>query len=225
MRKFTSNLAFVDLLFNLLVGFTSMFIIAFLLINPVAEEGKSDPRVEFMILLEWDSASTTDVDLWVKGPDGKVVGYTAKEHSFMTLSRDDLVVTNDYYTKHDGDVGVIRRNLEEVKIRAIVPGEYIVNVHYYSPGKDADIDKEETATVTLIDMEPSFRRVAEVDRHLTYKSEQTAFIFNVSEEGIVTEVITDLNVRIRPAGGWSAGELETGTSIPYDPDMSEELRQ
>ena len=33
-RKFHSNLAFVDLLFNLLVGFTSMFILAFLLINP-----------------------------------------------------------------------------------------------------------------------------------------------------------------------------------------------
>jgi len=31
MRRYSSNLAFVDLLFNLLVGFTSLFVIAFLL--------------------------------------------------------------------------------------------------------------------------------------------------------------------------------------------------
>ena len=34
MRKYSSNLAFVDLLFNLLVGFTSLLLLAFLLINP-----------------------------------------------------------------------------------------------------------------------------------------------------------------------------------------------
>ena len=43
MRKYSSNLAFVDLLFNLLVGFTSLFIIAFLMINPIAKDGEVTP--------------------------------------------------------------------------------------------------------------------------------------------------------------------------------------
>jgi len=47
MRKYSSNLAFVDLLFNLLVGFTSLLLLAFLLINPIADEGKIDPVSNF----------------------------------------------------------------------------------------------------------------------------------------------------------------------------------
>lgn len=43
MRKYSSNLAFVDLLFNLLIGFASLFVIAFLMINPIAKTGAVTP--------------------------------------------------------------------------------------------------------------------------------------------------------------------------------------
>ena len=35
--KYHSNVSFLDLLFNLVVGFVMLFIIAFLLIRPIAE--------------------------------------------------------------------------------------------------------------------------------------------------------------------------------------------
>ena len=44
MRKYSTNLGFVDLLFNLLVGFVSLLLIAFLLINPIADDGKIDAQ-------------------------------------------------------------------------------------------------------------------------------------------------------------------------------------
>ena len=40
--------------------------IAFLLINPIAEEGKIDPRSEFMITSSWDDESSIDIDIWVR---------------------------------------------------------------------------------------------------------------------------------------------------------------
>ena len=74
MRKYSTNLGFVDLLFNLLVGFVSLLLIAFLLINPIADEGKIDPITEFIITTTWPDNSTIDVDLWVQGPEA--VSYT-----------------------------------------------------------------------------------------------------------------------------------------------------
>ena len=65
MRKYSSNLAFVDLLFNLLVGFTSLFVIAFLLINPIAKSGVIDPPIRLMIEMRWDDSSPRDIDLHV----------------------------------------------------------------------------------------------------------------------------------------------------------------
>lgn len=54
MKKYSSNLAFVDLLFNLLVGFTCLFIIAFLMINPISKKGVVEPPVKLMIEMRWD---------------------------------------------------------------------------------------------------------------------------------------------------------------------------
>ena len=90
MRNYRSNVAFIDLLFNLLVGFTSLFIIALLLINPVAKTGKIEPEVEMIITTEWDKDSNNDIDIWVKGPNGPAVGYSGKDIGYIVLNRDDI---------------------------------------------------------------------------------------------------------------------------------------
>ena len=46
VRRRRSELGFTDLLFNALLGFVVMFVIAFLLINPVAETGAVDNKAE-----------------------------------------------------------------------------------------------------------------------------------------------------------------------------------
>ncbi len=73
MRKYSTNLAFSDVNMNLMLGFVVLFILAFLMINPIADEGKIDPDGLVMITLRWPDDSIKDIDLWVKGPDGTIV--------------------------------------------------------------------------------------------------------------------------------------------------------
>ena len=104
MRKYSTNLGFVDLLFNLLVGFCSLLLIAFLLINPIADEGKIDPRSEFLIVATWPDNSVMDIDLWVKGPDGSVVSFKNKDgnsgckllklKTFNVIKQDNVIYLN-----------------------------------------------------------------------------------------------------------------------------------
>ena len=96
MRKYSTNLGFVDLLFNLLVGFVSLLLIAFLLINPIADDGKIDPVTEFIINVQWPDNSSIDIDLWVQGPEGTIVSFKQKDGNYMVLERDDLGISNDF---------------------------------------------------------------------------------------------------------------------------------
>ena len=212
MRKFHSNLAFVDLLFNLLVGFTSMFIIAFLLINPVAKVGKIDPPVELLITAKWDDDSGNDVDMWVKGPSGRAVGYTNKDEGYIVLNRDDLGFANE--AVNVGGVKTrLRSNVEATEIRGIVPGRYVVNVHLYRVASDATLEDgteyvsrgDEEVTLTLLDIKP-YDEVAETKVKLVgSRAEMTAFVFEVDATGKVTSISTDGLVRIVPSAGYYDG--------------------
>ena len=67
-RNYTSNLAFVDLLFNLIVGIAFLFIISFLLINDPTKEENVRPMAEYMVILTWEGEKNSDIDLWMEGP-------------------------------------------------------------------------------------------------------------------------------------------------------------
>lgn len=194
MRKYSSNLAFVDMLFNLLVGFTSLFIIAFLLINPIAEEGKVDPVTQFMITMKWEDQSEVDFDLWVKGPNGAVSSYQAKDQRYMVLERDDLGLTNDRYIVN-GESRVVRRNQENLVINDIVPGEYIVNVHFFGPQRMIN-EPPQTVEIEILDIHP-FRVVFTGEVTLTIRQEYTFLSFIVDEDGNVRDMNDEVQIFIR----------------------------
>ena len=73
--KHRTGWGFVDLLFNLLVGFTFMFLIAFLLINPVAKKKDFDPKAEFLLILTWNDKSDKDIDMWVQDSFNNIVSF------------------------------------------------------------------------------------------------------------------------------------------------------
>jgi hypothetical protein len=129
--RYKSTIAFVDLLFNILVGFVFLFLVAFLMINPVAKKADVDKKAEFLITMTWPHTSPQDIDLWVMGPDKKRVGFASKETGLMHLERDDLGWANDTI-KHGGKITVLNQNIENTSIRGIVPGDYYVSVHFYS---------------------------------------------------------------------------------------------
>tara|TARA_B000000460_G_scaffold243471_1_gene212394 strand:+ start:629 stop:1252 length:624 start_codon:yes stop_codon:yes gene_type:complete len=132
MRKYQSNLAFVDFLFILLLAFISMFILALILINPVTKKSEVERKAEFLITLEWDKQSKDDVDIWVEDPLGKVVSFRNKTVDVMHLDKDDLGQINDTIRFPDGSSQVIHLNREVVTLRGWVAGEYTINAHMYN---------------------------------------------------------------------------------------------
>lgn len=137
-NKYSSNLAFIDLLFNLILGFVFLFVVSFLMINEPEKKSEIEQKAEYMIVLDWDDESDSDIDLWVETPRGKV-GFMNTQVGSVFLDKDDLGHRNDTYSTSmgSGESKVIHINREIVNIRAFEPGEYIVNAHFYG-GRDKD---------------------------------------------------------------------------------------
>jgi len=131
-EKYKSTIGFTDLLFNILVGFAFLFIIAFILIKPEAKKHDFERRAEFVVVLEWDHDQSDDFDLYVQDPTGGRVSFRNPIVNFMHLDKDDLGYVNDVVMNVDGTITKVNINREVVTIRGIIPGEYIINVHYYS---------------------------------------------------------------------------------------------
>ena len=74
-RRYLTTFGFIDLLFNMLVGFVFLFFIAYILINPIADDGKVDPPDQALIVINWSNESDFDVDVWVRDPNGKILSF------------------------------------------------------------------------------------------------------------------------------------------------------
>ena len=158
-EKYKSTIGFTDLLFNILVGFAFLFIIAFILIKPEAKKHDFERRAEFVVVLEWDHDASDDIDLYVQDPTGNRVSFRNPRVNFMHLDKDDLGYVNDIVMNVDGTITKVNINREVVTIRGIIPGEHIINVHYYSTRQ---------AEATLSSMQSERRgdtEIISVDRH------------------------------------------------------------
>lgn len=155
-NKYKSTIGFTDLLFNLLVGFVYLFIIAFILINPIQKKQDVPKKAEFMVVIEWPEKFNDDIDLWVKSPDGKTVSFVKKEAGIMNLEKDDLGVANDSTVDEYGQRKVIYINREVITIRGILAGQYQVAAHVYSmrPKNDALTDIPQVIKFKLIKINP-----------------------------------------------------------------------
>lgn len=129
--KYKSTLAFVDLLFNILLGFVFLFIVAFMLINPVAKRADIEQPAQYMITMTWPDEDRNDIDLWVKDPVGNTIFFMQREQGLLSLDRDDLGTVNDVVVVN-GERIEVQLNREVVTVRGIVPGRYLVSAHYYS---------------------------------------------------------------------------------------------
>jgi len=134
-EKYKSTIGFTDLLFNILVGFAFLFIIAFILIKPEAKKADFERKAQFVVVLEWDHDQPDDIDLYVQDPTQSKVHFRLPITNFMYLDKDDLGYANDIVKNVDGTVTKVNINREVVTIRGIIPGEYIINAHYYSARK------------------------------------------------------------------------------------------
>ena len=135
-RRYHTNLPFLDLLFNVLIGFVFLFIVSFLLINPIAKRADIEVKAEFLITVFWPDNLEDDVDIYVEDPAGNLVWFKPREPGLMHLDRDDLGKRNDEVVTAAGTI-LFPENREIVTLRGIVPDEYVVNVHcYFKVGGD-----------------------------------------------------------------------------------------
>ena len=135
-RSSAIGVGFTDLLFNALLGFVVMFVLAFLMINPVARTGAVDAKAEFLVTLSWPDGRSEDVDLYVEDPAGNLVWFRSREAGLMHLDRDDLGRSNDVIRVAGREI-VNPLNQEIVSVRGIQPGEYVVNLHLYRTAPEA----------------------------------------------------------------------------------------
>jgi|TARA_B110000908_G_C10094949_1_gene375837 hypothetical protein len=185
-RRSGNQLAFNDMLFNVLLGFVVLFVIAFLLINPITKKQDIPSKAEAMILIEWDNTSAVDVDLWLGHDSDPPVGFSNKAGMGMNLERDDLGTSNDRMVI-DGEVSFIKINREVINIRGIVPGLYYPNVHVYSWSR-SQVEPLKV-TVTVIDINPRYKEVYTVEFLVTSKGEVVRTPgFEIDKEGRVGKV-------------------------------------
>lgn len=193
MRKRTS---FLDLMMLGMVGVTVLFSLAVAQMNPPPNPGESvEQKAEIIIEMDWPEGSLDDIDLWLLTPDKQSIGFNRQDAGLATLDRDD----RGYY----GDVvdlnnpRLIRINREVIAIRAVLPGRYVVNAHFYADFGQSLAGFEETHTgpiplkLSVTDLNPKVSKAGEVTKTIELVDQQiTLMSFEVDAKGAVINVDT-----------------------------------
>ena len=175
---------FIDLLFNTLLGFSFLFLVSLLFINPEADRAKVDKQAEYIISATWPEHLADDIDLWVHAPSGDTVSYLEKEAGWLHLDRDDRGEINDIVVI-DGREVVHPVNQEIVTIRNRMQGEYIVNLYYYKAVASAPV----TVQVKVDRVNPRYETVAlETVTLQSEDEEKTVLRFSIDDSGEVKDI-------------------------------------
>jgi len=173
---------FTDLLFNVLLGFTLLFFISIIFMNPIAKLGNINYKAEYIITVSWPEDQPDDIDLWVQDPYQETVSYLRKEAGWLNLDRDDRGDLNDT-VMINGKKVVHPINQEVVTIRGIISGEYIVNLHYY----ESQTSKPVKTVIKIEKVNPVLRLVY-IDQQVLQKvdDEKTILRFELDGNGEIT---------------------------------------
>jgi hypothetical protein len=172
---------FTDLLFNALLGFTFLFLVAIMFMNPEAKSGIIDPKAEYILTITWEDNSPDDVDVWVEDPEGQILWFRTPEAGLLHLDRDDRGLVNDTITIAGEEVQN-PLNQEVVTLRGVVKGEYIVNLHYYASETGTPVD----VNVRLVKVNPKLEVVYYGTVNLEKRGdEKTAVRFKIGRDGDV----------------------------------------
>lgn len=192
--KYKVDLAFLDMLFNMMLVFAMLFMLSFLLIREGDEKKTPERKAEFVIEMTWPDEVFDDIDMHILMPNGKHVNFKNRDVDYVLLDRDDRGAHGDMYVDQNGKTAVIKSNREVASIRAIVPGKYIINVHAFRFYNNiADISSQVVAPypvkIVLTKINPSFSEVIKVEKIIETVGQQiTAFSFQVTEDGSIIEI-------------------------------------
>jgi len=176
---------FVDLLFNLLLGFAFLFIISFLMIQPILKKAEVHTQAEYIITVTWPLNNKDDVDTWIEDPLGNIVYFKNKEAGLVHLDRDDLGDMNDTIYLADGTKIKYPYNQEILTIRGFVGGEWTLNLHMYSKREKSPT----TARVTVDKLNPKLKTIIAKDVILEERGDEiTVARFEMGSNGDILSI-------------------------------------
>jgi len=191
-ETYHSDRAFLDLLFNCLLGFVYLFVISFLMVEVDKKKANITTKAEYVITLTWDLNNTDDIDTWLRDPAGNLLFFRRKNVGLMHLDRDDRGNVRDSYTLPDGTTIYYPYNQEIVTIRGFIPGQWILNIHMYYK---RDV-KPANVEVKLEKMNPSVKTIFIKHYEIKSHGEQiTVARFEMNSTGDITS-IDEIPVRL-----------------------------
>lgn len=172
------------ILFKMIQALTFFFVLAVLFMNPEVKKGLINPKAEYIITTSWADGSPDDIDLWIEDPKGNLVWFRNREADLVHLDRDDRGMLNDTL-ENDGKTFSNPLNQEIVTIRGVVPGEYVVNLHYYA----SETGKPVETSVRLDRVNPTLKVIHYGKLTLDQKGqEKTALRFTLDGDGNVSGI-------------------------------------
>jgi len=207
-----SALSFIDMLWNLLLVFTMLFLLSIVEMAVDNEAKKTvELKAEYIIQLDWNDYSPADIDLWLKSPDD-FIGFKHQSNGWIALDRDDRG-NNDSYEVPGQETQVIPTRREVISVKKKVPGRYVVDVMFFHLntvfGKipEGSIQVPVPCRIQLIQVNP-FKIIYSRDLKLEHPGDEiTAFSYLVDDKGEVVDISTmdEPFVRGLPDGQAPAG--------------------
>lgn len=188
---------FYDMLFNMLIAFVFCFVIAILAFNPNARKAGDVPaKAEFMVTVSWPDNNPNDVDAWVMEPGGKTLWFRQRDAGLLHLDRDDRGAKNSSVLVNGREFSSPIRQ-EIVTLRGIVPGEYVVNAHYYDSKDQQPVD----VSVAVVKVNPQAEIVFTGTQQIQRKGDERTLIrFTLDESGQVQDLNTNPKTIVQRAG-------------------------
>ena len=179
---------FYDMLFNMLIAFVFCFVVALLAFNPKARKSGDIPaKAEFKVTISWPDNNPNDIDTWVQEPSGKVLWFRQRDAGLLHLDRDDRGAKNATVLVNGREFSSPIRQ-EIVTLRGVLPGEYVVNAHYYDSKDQMPVD----VSVTVVKVNPQAEIVFNGTQQIPAKGDERTLVrFTLDDAGQVT----DLNTR------------------------------
>lgn len=166
---------FRDVLF-LVIGVLILVIIVLIpWINEAMRRADDVPLDEQMVwAIRWPDGMPDDVDMWLRPPEGRPVGYSGKHGPLCDLQRDDLGSPGD----------PLRLNYENIRCRQAVDGEYVLNLHLYTHRSKQPVPVRWALTMKVGSGTATTRRaVAGGEAVLTAQGQETTVVVILIADG------------------------------------------
>jgi len=111
-------LSFADMLLCLFLVFAALFFASKL---DAESQGKINDPSLFLASLEWSKKSRSDIDLFMRTPDGGIISFKTKQNDIASI---------DIYDVGTRKVDVVRR--EVISVKRLVAGRYTINGLMYT---------------------------------------------------------------------------------------------